>query len=391
LILTSSFPRGPNDETCGYVREFARRLSNDFNVVVLAPPDTSGDGWPGDDFVLLRSPSPMPARIDAFQASQDLNDLPRASLIRKIASAFSMALFVLTAIRLARKADVICSHWILPSGLAGALASLLFRKPHVVVEHSGALHLLSRLRSGRIITRFIVKHSRRVITVSSHLKEVLISLHPEAEPVVEVIPMGASPMSSSRKALKVDTRTALFIGRLTEIKGVELLLHALNGIRNVHLIVAGEGERRKALEDVAARLKSNTTFLGQVGAEEKAGLLALCDFVVIPSLVLPGGRCEGVPVACLESLMAGRPVIASRAGGLPEVIVDGHNGLLFAPGDKDALASAINRLIADPALHDHLSVNARLTARAFDWEEIGKRFARAINCALEENDKRIGH
>lgn len=395
LILTSSFPRGPHDETCGYIREFARQLSKDFEVRVLAPPDASAVAWPEDDFVLMRSRSPVPERLDWFQAARDLNDLSRASLIVKIASLFSMACFFFAALGQARKADVICSHWMVPSGLTGALCSLLFGKPHIVIEHSGGLHLLARLPGGRLVARFIVSRSRRVVTVSSQLREKLLALDPTAVTKTEVIPMGACLASQSLSAQELaaddstktgGSKTALFIGRLTEIKGVEVLLRAVSRIKEIELLVAGEGERRVFLEDLAARLSTKTSFLGQVGAVEKAGLLARCDFVVIPSLVFPDGRAEGLPVVCLESLAAGRPVIASRSGGLREIIVDGYNGLLFDPGDPASLASTIKRLIDDPDLQKRLSTNARLTAPAYLWEIIGKRYAASIMSAIGKDD-----
>jgi glycosyltransferase involved in cell wall biosynthesis len=312
-----------------------------------------------------------------------------------IVSIAAIVVFVIEAIRHARRADVICSHWMVPSGLAGALASTILGKPHVVIEHSGALHLLARTPGGRTIARFIVKHSREVITVSSRLRRKLIALVPDADKKTCVIPMGVrideapkKPGLQSGRAKK--TSTALFLGRLTEIKGVELLLRALLGMDDVKLIVAGEGKMRAALERQAQGLSIKPSFLGQVGAEKRAALLAGCDFVVIPSVVLPCGRTEGTPVVCLESLAAGRPVIASRSGGLADVIVDGYNGLLFEPGDCIELAATIRRLIDDPALKERLATNARLTAREYDWEAISRNYSRSIMSALDKNDQRIG-
>ncbi|HYP26147.1 MAG TPA: glycosyltransferase family 4 protein [Blastocatellia bacterium] len=395
LIITSSFPRGPGDETCGYIRDFARGLSARFNVTVLAPPDAGASEWPEDDFALTRSASIPPAGLSAFESSRDLNDLPRRGLPVKLASCLSLLLFVSKALRLARKADVICSHWLAPSGLTGALASMLLGKPHVAVEHSGALHFLRRARGGPSVARFIIRHSRRVITVSSDLRDRLIGLCPEAEAKVEVIPMGAGfrgdPSKPPREAApgrggESPSKTALFIGRLVEIKGVELLLQALDGMSDVRLIIAGEGERRQALEKLASGMPITVKFLGQVDATERGRLLELSDFMVIPSLVFADGRSEGTPVVCLESLATGLPVVASRAGGLAEVITDGYNGLLFDPGNSGALARAMRRLIDDPKLRERLSANARATAKEYSWEAIGDRYASAILRAMGEND-----
>ena len=395
LIITSSFPRGPGDETCGYIRDFARRLSARFEVTVLAPPDADASVWPGDDFAITRSPSILPARLGGFESSKDFNDALRRGPLARLAFCLSLLLFILKALRLSRRADIICSHWLVPSGLAGALASTLFGKPHVPVEHSGALHFLGRARFGPSIIRFIIRRSARVITVSSDLKGRLLRLCPEAEGKVEVIPMGAGfradQSGSPRKAAPSrgndsPSKTALFIGRLVEIKGVELLLQALDGVSGVRLIIAGEGERRQALEKLAAMTRVKVSFLGRVDAAERDRLLGLSDFAVIPSLQLADGRTEGTPVVCLESLATGLPVVASRTGGLAEVIIDGHNGLLFEAGDSGALARAVKRLIDDSNLRERLSANARETAKAYSWESIGDRYASALLRAMGEND-----
>ena len=190
LLLTSSFPSSPDDETCGYVRDFARSLAVEFNVTVLAPPDRRAVEWPSDAFTLTRSRSILPFIRDPFQAGDDLNDLISKSPLARLAALVSVFCFFARAVALALRADAICSNWMVPSGLVGALISRAFGKRHVVVEHSGALHLLARMRGGRRIARFIVAGSDRIVTVSEDLKRKLVELCPEAANKVEVIPMG---------------------------------------------------------------------------------------------------------------------------------------------------------------------------------------------------------
>src|SRR3546814_2372443 len=79
-----------------------------------------------------------------------------------IASSVSLLSFVVYAFKLALRADVICSHWMVPCGLFGALIARVLGKPHVVIEHSGGLHLLRRVRAGRCLARFIVNGANRV-------------------------------------------------------------------------------------------------------------------------------------------------------------------------------------------------------------------------------------
>ncbi|HEV8483362.1 MAG TPA: glycosyltransferase family 4 protein [Blastocatellia bacterium] len=388
LILTSSFPRGPSDETCGYIRDFARSLSGEFNVQVLAPPDASAAEWPLDTFKLVRS-RPLLGALEPFQGSCDLNDMSSRNPFAKLVLMFSLLSLSLKALMLARKADVICSHWMVPCGLIGSLLARVLRKPHIVVEHSGGLHLLSRVRGGRWLSRFIVGAAQKVVVVSSDLRCKLMALSPEAGHKIEVIPMGTSIGYRTAKGPgnDGDGQTILFVGRLAKIKGVEVLLRAAQG-EDWRLLIAGRGERRRHLEDLAELLKIDARFIGQVDSAQRQRLLTLAQVVVIPSIVLPDGRTEGMPVACLEALAAGLPVIASRVGGLPEIITDGENGLLVEPGDPDMLRETLKLVLSDRSLQQHLRLNARRTALRFDWVQVGMRFAELIKGSLR-NDQDI--
>src|SRR5262249_23765869 len=102
----------------------------------------------------------------------------------------------------------------------------------------------------------------------------------------------------------------------------------------------------------------------------------------IPSIRLNGERVEGLPVVLLEAMAAAKPVIASRSGGITDVIIDGDNGLLFDPGDRDMLVSGLQRLLAEPAMRRQLGARAAISASKFDWAVIGERFRRSIGGAL---------
>ena len=426
LILTSSFPSSPDDETCGYIRDFARSMSAKFDVEVLAPPDRRAVEWPSDVFKLTRSPSPLPLGLDSFEASSDLNELASGSILAKLCSLPSLLCFFCRAFAMSIGADVICSHWLVPSGLAGSIASRILRKPHIVIEHSGAFHFLARSRGGRRVAKFIIGSSARVVVVSADLRLKLLEICPDARDKIEVVPMGimtdrtlaigqlhfnekvstsctgvppwapllASPAEKVRRGAHggtpvqvhaKHTRTLLFIGRLVEIKGVDLLLTALRGMSDVRLLIAGDGRERRELEARARELSVAATFVGCVGARQREALLAACDVVVVPSRVLVDGRTEGTPVVCLEAMAAGRVVVASRTGGLGEVIVDGENGLLFEPGDHRMLKEKLMLALGDEDLRRRISANARRRAQAYDWSRIGERLSKIIESAVEEN------
>lgn len=382
-MLTSSFPRSPVDETCGYVREFARSLSGRYDVTVLAPPDGEAGEWPADSITVRRAACLLPRRFNPFLASRDLSEIIFQPFRVKAAATVALVGFTLEAVRLARKSDLICAHWLIPSGLVGAIISSILGKPLVVVEHSGALHTLRQLRGGRLIARFIISRARRIVAVSDDLKRKLESLCPTSPGRIEVLPMGIGK-SNLATGDKVDlqVKRVLFVGRLTPIKGVDILLKAMEGLSSVRLIVAGDGEMRRELESLAKNLSLDAQFMGRVDAAERDALLSSCDALVIPSITLPGGRTEGTPVICLEAMAAGIPVIASNVGGLADMITDHHNGMLFDAGNHRMLARKLTLLLSDSPLRRRLSDNAKRAAASYAWAEVGPKFERLIQSSL---------
>jgi glycosyltransferase involved in cell wall biosynthesis len=141
--------------------------------------------------------------------------------------------------------------------------------------------------------------------------------------------------------------------RLDEQKGLPFLLRAAAGLPGVDFVLAGEGPERASLEALAAELgvAGRIHFLGYRG--DIPQLLAACDVFALPSLY------EGSSLAVLEAMAARRPVVSSAIGGTDELIDDGSDGLLVEPGDAEALAAALRRLLDDPGLRDSLAARAR--------------------------------
>jgi glycosyltransferase involved in cell wall biosynthesis len=119
------------------------------------------------------------------------------------------------------------------------------------------------------------------------------------------------------------------------------------------LCMVGDGPDRAALEQRARELGviRDTLFLGY--QEDVAPFYAAFDALVLPS------SNEGTPVSVIEAMAAGRPVVATRVGGVPDVVRDGEDGFLVETGETDALAERLERLARDPALRDRMGVHGR--------------------------------
>jgi glycosyltransferase involved in cell wall biosynthesis len=128
-------------------------------------------------------------------------------------------------------------------------------------------------------------------------------------------------------------------------------------------------------------LESQVTFAGQQGKEAVRNYFQAADLVVVPSIIDSIGETEGLPVVLLESLASGKPVVATRVAGAPDVIVDGHNGFLAEPENPGDLAEKmVNAFNADAAA---LSQNARDSVQKYDWEMIGKDYRDRILALFE--------
>jgi glycosyltransferase involved in cell wall biosynthesis len=144
----------------------------------------------------------------------------------------------------------------------------------------------------------------------------------------------------------------LFVGRLVDKKGVDVLLRALALLPDpVHLVIVGDGPLRRDLDELATSLgvAGRAEFLGKQTRQEVMAQFARAAVVVLPSQVGGGGDQDGVPVVLAEAIAAGVPVVASRLGGIAEHLADGTTAWLAAPGVPESLAGALKAALDDPA------------------------------------------
>jgi glycogen(starch) synthase len=164
----------------------------------------------------------------------------------------------------------------------------------------------------------------------------------------------------------------LGIGRHVPQKGFDVLLRAFAEahLPEHDLLLAGDGPERPALEALASALNlgARVQFVGRADRPTAVSLFQGCDFFVLPSRMEPQG------IVNLEAMAAGKAVVASRVGGVPDIVLDNETGLLVPGEDVPALASAITRLAADSALRQTLGDAGRKRAQGFDWSAIAAQY-----------------
>lgn len=256
-----------------------------------------------------------------------------------------------------RRVDVVHVHNLAPLVYGGVAARLLGpRRPAVVYSEHNQIYRANARAEGRF--RRYVRLADQVVAVSDDLRRTLVDRLRIAPPVrvlhngIDPAPFEGVDPSPVRRELDIGP-DSFVVGTavvLSEQKGVRFLLEAAGLVRatdpGVRFVVAGDGPLRAELERRAAELGlgDGVRFLGY--RRDVPQLVAAFDAYVLPSLW------EGLPLALLEALASGKPIVASRVGGNPEVVEHERNGLLVPPRSPEALAEAILRLRRDPALRE---------------------------------------
>ncbi|MCB9877531.1 MAG: glycosyltransferase [Planctomycetes bacterium] len=236
----------------------------------------------------------------------------------------------------------------------GSLAAKLAGCPTVITRRMDR-----RVKRG-LRTRFAYGRAAAVVAISPSVHDSLIAGGVDAARIV-TIPDALDPARLVEQKGRAATRAELAVGddqllllalaQLVHRKGLDVLLQALSRIDDPRVVcaIAGDGPEAGALRTQAAQLgvAERVRFLGT--RKDAGDLLAACDVSCLPS------RAEGMGVAALEALGKARAVVATAVGGLGQLIVDGTSGLLVPPDDPAALAAALQRVIADPALRERLA------------------------------------
>lgn len=250
-------------------------------------------------------------------------------------------------------------------GQYGILAGLLSRTPVVAMVHAVWPHP-DRLQ--RALIHALAKRVDTYVAVSAFVArstELLLGL---AAGEVRVIYNGvppAPPLASRRESVRPVVGA---VGRLSFEKGIDTLVRAVEAVPDCDVVIVGDGPDRPELEALSASLgvADRVTFAGWVDPPWTSHWTF--DLLAMPS------HYEGFPLVLLEAMQAGIPVVASAVGGIPEMIVDGHDGVLVPPQDPHALAAALKNLLDDTEGRQAMATRARSVAERFTTARMAEEF-----------------
>jgi glycosyltransferase involved in cell wall biosynthesis len=395
LFIVTAYPRHEGDVITPWMGETIDRLRRSGTDVEVLAPSYRGSQTGRVGGVKVHRFRYGPGLLETLT-----HDVPALDRIAKNPLFAAMlpsyiAAGAAAAARVAREGqfDVVHAFWPIPHGLFALAARRASRAAMVSTFFSSELNWTKPARGifGPILRR-IVDSSDAVTVISSYTGERLREYAPSARTVT--IPFGAAAVNRTSSSTPVKARREpgdpfelLFVGRLVRRKGVDVLLRAISFLSDPRLRVriVGGGPEKPALQEQATRLgiRERVTFEGVVDSDRIDAVFTRSDALVLPAIVTETGETEGLGVVLIEAMGYGKPVIATSAGGIVDVVSDGETGLLVPPGDAPALADAIRTAMDNP--EDMAEIADRGTVFAdvvFGWDAIVSRLSGVYETAV---------
>ncbi|MBT4482199.1 MAG: glycosyltransferase family 4 protein [Candidatus Latescibacteria bacterium] len=285
---------------------------------------------------------------------------------------------------------------ILSSGLIGFMFQKLFGIPCFLWVYGGETTKAYRrsLLEEKIIGT-LLRECTFLVTISPVVTEEFLEYGIPEERIIEIIPAvdaetftpGPRPANLVEKLGLEDKQVLLTVSRLTERKGHDLVLKALDILRNhdkLHYVIVGIGEDRERLEGIITKsgLSGRVTFTGRIDDSELPDYYRLCDIYVMPNREVLGSTdsIEGFGISFIEANACEKPVIAGRSGGTSAAVEDGVSGYRVDPENPEELAEKIRHLLDNPDKSADMGRRSReRVLNEFSWEDSARKLAESFS------------
>jgi glycosyltransferase involved in cell wall biosynthesis len=400
LCPTYWYPSYAEDTQAIYVHDINRHLVRQGHKVYVVTP-----GRPGvplretfDGVEVIRFPFELPESLSYGRVAQSkVTNLARMNRLIIMAK-YLVAQYRHSVIEGRRLGvDIVHGHWAIPTGPALVAAARRLKVPSVITMHGGDVYV--NVAEGydfptrwyvRPVLRWTLRNASALTAISADCKNHALQAG-AIESSISVVMNGAdlrrfSPALERDASSDFGSRMIFACRQLFPRKGIRFLIEAVAKLKakypDINLMIAGDGFERPALEDLAKTLgiADKTRFLGWVANKELPRYFRSCAVSVIPSLE------EGFGIPAAEAMGCEIPVVATDAGGLPEVVENGVTGYVVPKGDAAALAEGIDRLLADDALRSQMGKAGRARAiERFDWDLSVKQFEAVYASVLKKD------
>ncbi len=385
VVLTTCYPRFAGDFAGAHVERSVRRLiALGHRVTVVAPADDRAEPSTFSGGARVRRARYLPRRWRRLPYGY--GGIPvhlRAHPARVLEVPFLITGLAIEAWRASRGADLLHANWLF-TALAAWPARLARSIPVLVTLRGSDLALAEAAAPLRFAAGRLLRALDGVAPVSRDLAERAVALGARSArtwPVADGAETEGFPTrAAARAALSLDAsaRVVLFVGNVIPVKGIDVLVDAAAAVAarpelaDVRFVLVGGGADIARYESLARErgVGEVMRFTGFRPTDEVPTWMAACDVFCLPS------RSEGLPNVILEAMGVGRAIVATRVGGVPDLVEHDGNGLLVRAEDAAALAGALVRLLAEPHTRERMESRGRelLAARGLTWEATARRY-----------------
>ena len=377
LITGSTFPRYENDTEPRFILDLAKYMKEYAEVTVLVPAAPKAA-----DTEVLEGVSVI--RYHYFPVHSLETLCYPGAIVPRIREKKVRGLFVslwVHLFKMRKSYDIVQANWLIPQGIVQSF----LKKPYIVTGHGADVTSLNRGLLKKLKKRCL-KNAWGVTAVSRPLMDVLDGIYKNGNQAV--ISMGCDTSLFGRQYREENyfgqgnQKVLLFVGRLAEKKGVCYAIEALRNVEDAMLVIAGDGPLREELQRQADKVMRETgkkiVFLGAKTHEELKKIYASADLFVMPSITAKDGDKEGFGLVILEAFASGLPIVASRSGGITDIVKDGVNGFLVEEKDAGGMAEQIDRLLKDEEIYNKMQTEAKKSAQQYDYRQIAARYAQFL-------------
>lgn len=411
LVTTSTFPANHTDPVPAFVKEqviWMKRLHPDLTVHILAPHSSysrTNNITKHDDFTEHRFHYFLPHRWEKL-AGRGIQPALKENKLLYLLIPFLVVFQTISTYRLVRKLkpDVIYAHWFTPQAITAAFVARVTGTKFAFYTHASDVIVLKSLPFSKNLVAWVCKqaffYAASSVQTATKLRYFETNKTRDAiEAKLHIVPMGASfseasttTIRNTRKELGIqdDEQVILFMGRLVDRKGIDILIDAFSILAARHpdikLVIAGDGQERLKFVEQAHNLQlgKRVIFAGYVSGDRKAALHTISDVTCVPSVNV-GHNSEGLPVVFMEATIYNTVTVVSNVTGAHETVTSGKDSFVFQEKSVPDLVDALDKALS-VAHDDAFLKRVKKLSNKFRWEHVAEEHYRLL-ASYQKNNK----